>query len=367
MLRAMTHRVMNFAPGPATLPLPALERAQRDLLDYQGTGISIAEHSHRGKAYAAVHAEAKGLLRELLAIPEDYEVLFMQGGARGQFAILPMNLLGPKQSADYVVTGTWAKKALEEARNVGEAREAANTEKEGAFTRVPTNAEIDWDPNAVYAHIATNNTIFGTQFFEMPDTGKVPLVADMSSDIAWRPVDVSRFGMIYAGAQKNLGIPGVTVVIVRRDLVSRGRKDIPDIFRYASIAKGDSLQNTAPTFAIYMMRNVLDWVRDQGGLPAMEKRNRNKAELLYSAIDENPDFYRGPVEEASRSVMNIVFRLPSEELEARFVAEAAENDMVGLKGHRSAGGIRVSLYNAIEPEQVGRLVTFMQEFASRAG
>lgn len=363
----MSHRVINFAPGPATLPLSALEQARDDMLDFEGTGISIVEHSHRGKQYEAVHAETKQLLTELLRIPDDYEILFMQGGARGQFALVPMNLLPKDGSADYVITGAWSEKAIEEAKIVGTAREAANTAKDGRYTRVPRPDELDLDPRAAYVHLTSNNTIFGTQFFEFPDTGSVPLVADMSSDIAWRPVDLSRFGLIYAGAQKNLGIPGVTLVIVREDLVERGRTDLPKIFQYRTIAGSDSLQNTIPTFAVYMMRNVLRWVRDEGGLEAMEKRNRRKADTLYAAIDENPDFYRCPVERESRSVMNAVFRLPNEELEGRFVEEAKREGMVGLKGHRSVGGIRVSMYNAMDPKGVDTLADFMRTFASRNG
>lgn len=359
----MAHRVINFAPGPGTLPLAALEQAQKDLVDYDGTGISIAEHSHRGPHYAAVHAETKELLRSLLGIPEDYEILFMQGGARGQFGLVPMNLLPEGRSADYVITGTWSEKAIEEALIVGTAREAANTKSGDAFTRVPRQDELDLDDSAAYLHFTTNNTIFGTQFFDCPDGGQVPLVADMSSDIAWRPVDVSKFGLIYAGAQKNLGIAGVTLVIIRKDLVEAGRTDLPKIFQYRTLAKGDSLQNTAPTFAIYMMRNVLRWVKGYGGLEAMEKRNLKKASMLYAAVDSRPDFYRCPVETDSRSVMNAVFRLPTEDLEKKFVAEAAAADMVNLKGHRSVGGIRVSLYNAIEPTDVEKLVSFMDDFA----
>ena len=361
----MAHRVINFAPGPATLPLAALEQAQKDIVDYAGTGISILEHSHRGPHYAEVHAETKELISTLLGVPDDYEILFMQGGARGQFGIIPMNLLPKDGSADYVITGTWSEKAIEEAHIVGTAREAANTKQGDAFTRVPTQDELDLDPKAAYVHFTTNNTIFGTQFFDVPDTGDVPLIADMSSDIAWRPVDVSKFGLIYAGAQKNLGIPGVTVVIVRRDLVERGRSDLPKIFQYRTLAKGDSLQNTAPTFAIYMVRNVLRWVKGYGGLEAMEKRNRKKADMLYGAVEARGDFYRCPVEKDSRSVMNAVFRLPTEELEKKFVAEAAEREMVNLKGHRSVGGIRVSMYNALEPSDVEKLVTFMDDFAKK--
>ena len=360
-------RLINFAPGPATLPLPVLEEAQRDLVDYRGTGISILEHSHRGKDYEAVHDDAMSLLKELLSIPDGYDILFMQGGARGQFAFLPMNLLPAGASADYVITGTWSEKAYEEAQIVGRARVAATTEKGGKYARVPKASELERDPKAAYLHITTNNTIFGTQFFDYPDTGEVPLAADMSSDIAWAPLDVSRFGVIYAGAQKNLGIPGITVVIVRKDLVERGRQDIPNILQYRTLAKERSLQNTIPTFSVYVMRNVLRWVKDQGGVAAMEKRNRRKADALYGAIDARPDFYHCPVERDSRSVMNAVFRLPTEDLEQAFLAEAKKRDMVNLKGHRSVGGIRVSMYNAMEPAGVDRLVELMEEFVKQHG
>jgi phosphoserine aminotransferase len=364
----MTQRVINFSPGPATLPVPALEQAQKDLVDYQGTGISIVEHSHRGKDYAAVHEEAKSLIKELLSVPDTHEVLFMQGGASGQFALVPMNLLGEGQRADYITTGTWSEKAIGEAKIVAklrgaDAHEAANTKNDqGTYTRVPSQGDLDLDPNAAYVHLTSNNTIFGTQFHQFPDTGDVPLIADMSSDILWRPIDVSKFALIYAGAQKNMGPSGVTVVIVRKDLAEKAREDVPKIFRYATILKGDSLQNTAPTFPIYLTRNVMRWVKDQGGAQAMEKRNRQKADTLYAAIDERADFYRGPVDKASRSTMNVVFRLPTEELEKKFIEDAKAQGMVNLKGHRSVGGIRVSLYNAIEPAHVDKLVSFMRDF-----
>ncbi|RLB50359.1 MAG: 3-phosphoserine/phosphohydroxythreonine transaminase [Deltaproteobacteria bacterium] len=364
----MAHRVFNFAPGPATLPVPALKRAQGDLLDYQGTGIGILEHSHRKPSYMAVHAETKKLLRDLLEIPDGYSTLFMQGGARGQFAIVPMNLLHPGTTADYVVTGTWGEKAVAEAKLVGEAREAANTAgDDGKHTRVPALDEIAMAKDAAYLHLTTNNTIYGTQFFDFPDTGDVPLILDMSSDICWQPMDVSKADLIYAGAQKNLGIPGVTLVIIKDELIEKGRRDIPSIFQYRTIEKADSLQNTAPTFAIYMMRNVLAWMADQGGLEEMERRNRKKAGLIYDAISAAPDFYRCPVEEASRSVMNVVFRLPTEELEGVFVEEAAAAELMGIKGHRSVGGMRVSLYNSMSIEGAEKLAELMGAFAKANG
>ncbi len=360
-------RVVNFSAGPATLPTSVLETVQSEMLDFQGTGMSLMEHSHRGAAYAAVHAEAKSLLTELLQIPDTHEVLFMQGGASGQFALIPMNFLGADQSADYVITGAWSEKALVEAKIVGDAREAANTKSDGVFTRVPGADELELDANARYVHITSNNTIAGTQFHQFPDVGDRPLIADMSSDLLWRPIDVSKFGLIYAGAQKNLGPAGVTLVIIRKDLMETGSSDIPKIFRYGIIAGKDSLYNTGPTFPIYMVRNVLQWVRDQGGAEAMESRNRSKGELLYGAIDDSPDFFRSPIAKDSRSLMNVVFRLPTEELEAQFIADAASQGMVGLKGHRSVGGIRVSMYNAMEPANIEKLVAYMGEFKAAHG
>jgi len=287
----------------------------------------------------------------------------MQGGATGQFALAPMNLRGPGQSADYIMTGAWSDKALAEAKITGEAREAGTGKVDGKYTRVPKQADLDLDANAAYLHFTTNNTIMGTQFHEYPDSGSVPLVADMSSDILWRPIDVSKFGLIYAGAQKNLGPSGITVLILRKDLAERSPKTIPKIFRYKTILDGDSLQNTIPTFPVYMVRNVLRWVRDQGGAAAMEKRNRNKAGYIYDMIDQNPGFFHCPVEVDSRSMMNPVFRLPTEDLEKKFIADAAKAGMVGIKGHRSVGGIRASIYNAMEPSDVQTFVDFAKSFA----
>jgi phosphoserine aminotransferase len=364
----MANRVINFNAGPAALPLAALERAQSELLDYEGTGMSILEHSHRGKDYEKVHNEALSLLRELCAIPDDYHVLLMQGGASAQFAFVPMNLLPPGKSADYLLTGTWAKKAFSEAKLIGKVRKAADVEEaDGTCKRVPKQSELELDPAAAYVHLCSNNTIMGTQFHDFPDTGSIPLFADMSSDILWRPIDVSKFGLIYAGAQKNIGPSGVTLVIAKKSLVEAGREDIPKIFRYKEIAKENSLLNTAPTFSIYLMRNVLQIVKEQGGLPAMEQRNREKAALVYGLVDDNPSFFRGPVEKASRSVMNPVFRLPTEALEEKMVSEAKKAGFVGIKGHRSVGGIRISQYNAVLPEQVAKFVDWARGFARQNG
>jgi len=353
---------MNFNAGPAALPLSALERAQRELLDVEGTGMSIMEHSHRGKTYEAVHNGAVQLVKELLSVPDDYQVLLLQGGASQQFAMVPMNLLPQGKSADYVLTGSWSQKAFKEAKQVGTARLACSTEVDKKFTRVPKQSELELDPAASYVHLTSNNTIFGTQWHEFPDTGNVPLVADMSSDIMWRPFDVKKFGMIYAGAQKNLGPSGVTLVIIKKELVEAGRKDIPTIFQYRTHADNNSLYNTPPTFGIYLLRNVLEVLKQGGGLAAIEKHNREKAGLLYDAIDARPDFFRCPVEKDSRSMMNVVFTLPTPDLEAEFLAEASRRKMVGLKGHRSVGGIRASIYNASNKEWVQALVAFMEEF-----
>jgi phosphoserine aminotransferase len=358
-------RALNFNAGPAGLPFAALERAQRELIDFEGTGMSIMEHSHRGKAYEAVHNEAIALLRELLVIPDDYDVLFLQGGASQQFAVVPMNLLPQGKVADYVITGGWSQKALAEAQRIGEARVAATTEKDKRFTRIPKQDELDVKDDAAYVHITTNNTLFGTQWHYTP-TVKAPLIGDMSSDFLWKPTDVRPYSLIYAGAQKNIGPSGVTVVIIKKSLVASGRKDIPVIFRYETHAKANSLYNTPPTFGIYLVRNVLAVTKELGGLAEMEKRNRKKGDLLYSAIDADSDFYRGPVDKDSRSYMNIVFRLPSEELEKKFVAEALKENMVGLAGHRDTGGIRASTYNAVPYEAVEHLVGFMARFRKTA-
>lgn len=372
-------RIKNFNAGPAALPLPALERAREELLDFAKSGMSVMEHSHRGKEYEAVHDEAIALLRELLAIPDTHEVLFVQGGASQLFAQLPMNLIEKGRSADYVVTGAWGEKALSEAKVAaamlgGAARLAGTTGvgegKEKSYVRAAQAKDLQLAPDAAYVHVTSNETIHGVEFEvdpsrPLPATGGVPLVVDMSSDFLWKPVDVSRFGVIYAGAQKNIGPSGVVVLIVRKDLIAAGRKDIPKIFQLRTPAENKSLYNTPPTFGIYMVRNVLAWLKGLGGLAAMEQRNRDKAARLYRTIDDHAAFYRCPVERESRSVMNVVFRLPSEAHEERFVKEAKAQGMVGLKGHRSVGGIRVSTYNAVEPAWVDALCEFMRDFAKR--
>lgn len=371
-------RAMNFNAGPAALPTAALERARDELLDFKGTGMSVMEHSHRGKDYEAVHDEAIGLVRELLDVSADYEVLLLQGGASQQFAQIPMNLLGPGARADYVLTGAWGEKAFGEAKTVAtlfgvQAKTLLTTGtgegKEKSYVRAP--AALPQDPGAAYVHLTSNETIHGVQYAvapgaQFPDAA-APMVADMSSDIFWRKVDVSKFGLLYAGAQKNIGPSGLVLVVIKKALVEQGRKDIPKIFQYRVHAENRSLYNTPPTFGIYLMRNVLSWVKGQGGLPAIEKVNRAKAAAVYAAIDGSGGFYRCPVEAASRSTMNVVFRLPTEALEEQFVGAAKKAGMVGLKGHRSVGGIRASLYNAVPLEWANALAGFMGEFAKKSG
>ncbi len=372
-------RIMNFNAGPAALPLAALERAKLELTDFAGSGMSVMEHSHRGKDYEKVHDEAIALLRELLGIHDTHEVLFLQGGASQMFAQIPMNLLADDSVADYVVTGAWGEKALAEAKTVahlfdGDVHVAASTGtgegKEKSYVRTPLPTEVNPTPRAAYLHCTSNETIHGVEFEvdagrPFPPTGGAPLVCDMSSDFLWRKFDVSRFGLVYAGAQKNIGPSGLVVAIVSRELVAKGRKDIPKIFQFRTHAENKSLYNTPPTFGVYMVRNVLAWLKGEGGLAAMEARNRAKAAKLYGVIDANPGFFRCPVERQSRSVMNVVFRLPSEAQEEALVAEAKKRGMVGLKGHRSVGGIRVSAYNAVEPAWVDALCELLQEFAKR--
>jgi len=359
-------RTWNFYAGPATLPPPALERAKTEIPDWEGTGMSVMETSHRSPEYDAVHHGAMDLIAELLGLDDDHQVLFLQGGASMQFAMIPMNFIPKGGSADYVNTGTWSQKAFKEANIVASARWAASSEEEG-FTRIPKQDEFDLDPDAAYVHITSNNTIKGTQFHDFPDTGSVPLVADMSSDILWRPIDANRFHLIYAGAQKNIGPSGVTIVIIRKSWIEQANDGLPTMLSYATYSVKESLYNTPPTFAIYMVRNVLEWVKAQGGLAAVERQNRAKGDRLYGVMAAYPDFYTCPVDEDSRSYMNVVFRLPSEDLEAQFVAEAKAAAMVGLKGHRSVGGCRASIYNAMPPEGVEVLAGFMEEFADSNG
>jgi len=362
----MANRIWNFNPGPATLPLPVLEKAKADLPNYDNTGMAVMELSHRSKQYDAIHKDALSLMRGLFGVPDNFKILFLQGGASLQFAQVPMNLLGDGKSADYIITGNWSKKALKEAKIQGTANVAATSE-DTKFDRIPAQNELNLSGDAVYCHITSNNTVAGTQFQTFPETNGVPLIADMSSDIMSRQIDFSKFGLIYAGAQKNLGPSGITVVIIREDFINAGREDIPIILQYRTQADKDSLYNTPPTYSIYLMKLVLDWVQGLGGLQAMERRNKEKSDLLYGMIDEMSDFYKGAVEKDSRSLMNVTFRLPSEDLEAKFVADGLAAGFGGLKGHRSVGVIRVSMYNALEPQGIKELTAFMKDFAKKNG
>jgi len=343
------------------LPLEVLERAQAEFVDYRNTGMSIMEMSHRGAVYEAVHNEAQERLLSLLGNPAGYKVLFIQGGASTQFAMIPMNFLGQGQTANYVMTGSWADKALKEAKLIGETHVAASSE-ESKYMSLPKLADIQLSDNAAYLHLTSNETIEGTQFKDFPDTGAVPLICDMSSDILSRPFDLNRFGMVYAGAQKNLGPSGVAVVIVREDLITDSPKHLPTMLRYNTYLKNNSLYNTPPSFGIYMINEVLKWIEEKGGLAGVQDMNRKKAALIYDAIDNSGGFYRGCVNPESRSDMNITFRLETEELEKEFVKASEKEGFVGLKGHRSVGGLRASVYNAVPYESCKALVDFMEHF-----
>ena len=359
----MSH-VYNFSAGPAILPRAVLEEAQKELVDYQGTGMSIMEMSHRGGAYDAVHEEALANLRELLKAPDDYAILFMQGGASQQFATVPMNFLPKGKSADYTNSGAWAKKAIDEAKNVGSVNVVADTDK-ARPTRVPAPDDLKLNGDAAYVHITSNETISGAQWPSFPKTD-ASLVADMSSDILSREFDVSQFGLIYAGAQKNLGPSGVTIVVIRKDWAEQGAKDLPSIFQYRTAIENNSLYNTPPTFAIYLVSLVTRWMRNEGGIAAVEKRNKQKAARLYDAIDAT-DFYTGAADPAYRSLMNVTFNLATPELEAQFAKESEKEGLSGLKGHRSVGGLRASIYNAFPEKGVDALISFMREFERKNG
>jgi phosphoserine aminotransferase len=364
-MRSMS-TVYNFNAGPAMLPPPVLERAQAELRDYQGRGMSIMEMSHRSKEYEALNAEAEARFKRLLGLDGGYRVLFLQGGASTQFAMVPLNFLPPGAAADFLMTGAWAEKAHEEAAALGQARIAASTREEG-YRRVPRPEEIRLSPEPAYVHLTSNETIQGIQWPAFPDVGDRPLVADMSSDILSRPFDAGRFALIYAGAQKNLGPSGVTAVLLREAWLAQARPGVPTMLRYATHVKNNSLYNTPPTFGVYVLGLVLQWVEETGGLAAMAERNARKARMLYEAIDHSGDFYRGHAAPESRSRMNVTFRLADEAREKRFVAEAQAAGMIGLAGHRSVGGIRASLYNAVGPEACQALAAFMNDFARRHG
>jgi phosphoserine aminotransferase len=361
----MTKRVFNFNPGPATLPLEVLEQAQAEMLDFKGTGMSVMEISHRSKEFESVIQTAEADLRELMGIPANYKIMFLQGGASLQFAMLPMNLRPAGASADYIVTGTWSKTAIKEAKKLGAARAAANTEAEG-FKSLP--ASLDLDPKAAYLHFTSNETIHGVEFFTEPTPpAGVPLVCDCSSDFISHPIDVSKYALLYAGAQKNAGPSGVVVVIAREDMLERTPENLPVMLDYKALAASGSLHNTPPCWSIYMVGLVFQWVKKMGGLAGIEKINRTKANLVYSAIDNSGGFYRGHALPEARSIMNIPFRLPSEELEETFAKEAKGAGLIGLKGHRSVGGMRASIYNAMTVEGAEALVQFMKEFQKKHG
>ena len=356
----MTERIFNFGAGPAVLPEPVLEQIREELPALPGVGMSVLEISHRSRTFDEILAAAEAGIRALAGVPDEYHVLFLQGGATLQFSMVPMNLLSAGGTADYLVTGSWAAQAAREAEKFGSVRVAATTEPAG-YRRLPAAEEIAVSPDAAYIHATSNNTIAGTQWPAMPDVGDRPLVVDASSDIFSRPIDVAAHGLIYAGAQKNLGPAGVTVVIIRPDLAKRGPASLPKLLRYATYVEGGSRPNTPPVFAIYVVSLVTAWLRDQGGLEAVAARNARKAATLYAAID-GTGFYRGVAEPGSRSSMNVTFRLPTPALERRFVEEAEAAGLAGLKGHRSVGGLRASIYNAFPEAGVDALVTFMAEF-----
>jgi phosphoserine aminotransferase len=370
-------RVFNFNAGPSALPLSVLERIREELLDWRGSGMSVMEMSHRSPEFESINAAAEAGLRRHLAIPDDYAVIFLQGGGSTQFTLAPMNLSVAGKPVDLLHTGTWTAKALTELKK-GILHKVAATTEPVKFTRIPRQDEIYLSPDASYVHICTNNTIEGTQYHALPETGEVPIVADMSSDIASRPLNVRKFGLIFAGAQKNLGPSGATVVIVRKDLAERADKNLPTIFQYRTHIKEKSLYHTPPTFAIYVVGLMMEWIESQGGLTGIEKRNQTKARLLYDTIDSSNGFYHCPVEKDSRSLMNVVFRVagangkfaasdPDEAAEKEFGKQAAEAGLVGTPGHRSVGGMRVSLYNAVEPDAVEVLTGFMREFQRQRG
>lgn len=362
----MTDRIYNFGAGPAVLPEPVLAEAQRDLYSLPGVGMSVLEISHRSKTFDEIIQGCEADIRKLAGISSDYEILFLQGGASLQFSMVPMNLMGAGGKADYIVTGSWSKKAVKEAKKLGSAQVACTTEADN-FKRVPAQSELKLDPAAAYVHFTSNETIHGVEFKTEPQTGSVPLVCDASSDIFSHSIDVSRYALIYAGAQKNLGPSGVTLVILRKDLLGRVPENLPTMLDYKVQAENKSLYNTPSVFGVYIMRLVMKWALDQGGLEGIGRANSEKAKLLYDALDSSGGYYRPHAKPDSRSNMNVTFRLPSEELEKKFVGEAKGAKLDGLKGHRSVGGIRASLYNAFPKSGVEALVSFMKDFAAKNG
>lgn len=358
-------RVFNFSAGPAVLPEPVLQQAAAEMLDWHGSGMSVMEMSHRGKEFIEIHAQAEADLRELMNIPKNYKVLFLQGGASAQFAVVPMNLLRGKTQADYTNTGEWSKKAISEAKKYCKVNVVASSE-DASFSHVPKQAQWQLDPDAAYVHITSNETIGGVEFHWVPETGDVPLVADMSSHILSRPMDVSRYGLIYGGAQKNIGPAGVTIVIVRDDLLGQALPITPTVFNYKTQAENDSMSNTPATYGIYVAGLVFQWLKQLGGLAAMEKINRTKAGLLYDYLDQT-EFYHSPVAKDDRSLMNIPFTLRNADLDKAFLKETEAAGLTQLKGHRSVGGMRASIYNAMPIEGVQTLVKFMRDFERKNG
>ena len=358
-------QVFNFSAGPAVLPAEVLQQAQQELIDWQGSGMSVMEMSHRGKEFLGIASTAEQDLRDLMSIPDNYKVLFLQGGASTQFAMVPLNLMGRTGKADYCNTGAWSKKALGEAKRYGEVNICATSESDG-FNSVPDYSDWKLSNNAAYVHITPNETIGGVEFNGLPDTGDIPLVADMSSTILSRPVDVSQYGIIYAGAQKNIGPAGLTIAIVRDDLIGSAADSCPAMLNYAIYAENESMYNTPPTYAWYLSGLVFQWLKKNGGLAAMSEVNQSKAQKLYAAIDDN-EFYSNPVKLENRSWMNVPFVLKNPELDAAFLAEAKSAGLVSLKGHRSVGGMRASIYNAMPEAGVDALIEFMNDFSNRNG
>ncbi|HJF84332.1 3-phosphoserine/phosphohydroxythreonine transaminase [Megamonas hypermegale] len=357
----MENRIYNFNPGPAMQPLEVLQEAQKEFLNFAGSGMSIIEISHRSKQYEQVHNQAKADIKELMGLGDDYEVLFCQGGASMQFTMIPQNFATDGKIGNYVLSGSFATKAYEEAKLLGVGHVAASS-KENNFKNVPTQDEIKLSDNAAYLHVCYNNTIYGTEYHYIPETGDVPLIADMSSDMLSRPLDFSKFSLIYAGAQKNLGPAGVVVVVARKSFIENSPQSVPTMLRYDTYLKKNSLYNTPPAFGIYMVGKVVAWIKKMGGLEAMAKRNAAKAKLVYDAIDNSDGFYKGHADKDSRSFMNVTFRLPSVELENKFAQEALQHGLGGVKGHRSVGGMRTSIYNAMPMEGCQALVDFMEKF-----
>jgi phosphoserine aminotransferase len=364
-VKTTTTRVFNFSSGPAVLPISVLETAQRDLLALPGVGMSILEISHRSKTFDDIFQQAADAVRQIAGIPDNYRILMLQGGASLQFSMVPMNLLVDGATADYVDAGSWGDKAIKEARRVGAVNVAAST-KASNYNRIPDASELRLTPGAAYVHITSNNTIEGTEYRSLPETGSVPLVCDASSDIFSRPIDISRYGLIYAGAQKNLGPAGVTVVIIREDLLARSKNSLPSMLSYKVHADNDSHYNTPNTFGIYILGLTMRWLQSLGGLPSIARINEAKAAKLYAELDRT-DFYRGTAEKESRSLMNVTFRLPTGDLEKAFIKDALAEGLDGLAGHRSVGGVRASIYNAFPEEGVDALVGFMREFERKRG